>query len=155
MNTHDEMLGEFERLHPTLEACAARLRDDLEHRLRARGVAAQLVSVRVKSPASVRHKLARPERTYASLWSVTDLVGLRVTVYFEDAIEVAARLVEEAVFRLPARWRRSWYTPVVMLAMSWRMRTWKRSLQQGSDWVSIPSLAPRALCGRPWGARWP
>jgi ppGpp synthetase/RelA/SpoT-type nucleotidyltranferase len=96
VNTHDAMLGEFERLHPAREACAARLRDDLEHRLRAQGVAAQRVSVRVKSTESVRHKLARPERTYASLWSVTDLVGLRVTVYFEDAIDVAARLVEEA-----------------------------------------------------------
>ncbi|MFO0630047.1 MAG: hypothetical protein U0325_31090 [Polyangiales bacterium] len=59
-------------------------------------MAAQLVSARVKSRGERAAQARPPERTYSSLWSVTDLVGLRVTVYFEDALEVAARVVEEA-----------------------------------------------------------
>ncbi len=92
---HDAMLSEFDRLRPVLDARAIALRAQIERLLDARGVTAHLVTARVKSPTSLRHKLARPDRTYASLWAITDLVGLRVTVYFEDAIEVAARTLEE------------------------------------------------------------
>lgn len=38
----------------------------------------QFVSWRLKSPASLSQKLARPEKTYRQLWDVTDLVALRV-----------------------------------------------------------------------------
>lgn len=52
------------------------------------------VTARVKSPQSLAGKLARPDRTYESLWDVTDLVGLRVITYFEDDVDRVGRLVE-------------------------------------------------------------
>jgi hypothetical protein len=48
--------------------------------------------------------------------NVNDRYGLPLVL---PALLFAARLVEEVVFRLPAAWRRTWYTPVVMLALSW------------------------------------
>jgi len=52
------------------------------------------VTARVKSADSLEGKLARPDRTYESLWDVTDLVGLRVITYFEDDVDRVGRLVE-------------------------------------------------------------
>lgn len=91
----DATLDEYRRALPALEALCAARRDRVEALLRARGIKIHVVDGRVKSLESLRHKLARPDRTYASLWSITDLVGLRVTVYFEDAIVDVARVLEE------------------------------------------------------------
>lgn len=53
------------------------------------------VSHRLKTEASLRGKLARPDRTYAALTDVTDLLGFRVVTYFDDGVEAAARFVEK------------------------------------------------------------
>lgn len=90
----DAMLDEYQRVLPALEGLCAAQRGRIEALLRARGIKLHVVDGRVKSPNSLRHKLARPDRTYASLWSITDLVGIRVTVYFEDAIADVARALE-------------------------------------------------------------
>ncbi|MFO0605281.1 MAG: hypothetical protein U0324_19030 [Polyangiales bacterium] len=92
----DALVEAFEAIRPALAARCGSLRDAVESLLAARGIEVHLVSCRVKSVASVRHKLARPDRTYASLWDLTDLVGLRITTYFEDAIEAVARAIEAA-----------------------------------------------------------
>ena len=52
------------------------------------------VSLRLKSRESLAGKLARPDRVYRSLWSITDLVGVRVIVYFEDDVDRVGRLLE-------------------------------------------------------------
>jgi putative GTP pyrophosphokinase len=92
--SREAIVAEFTTLRPALELRATALRASLEGLLAARGIAFQVVSSRVKSVESVRRKLARPDRTYASLWDLTDLIGLRVTTYFEDAIEDIARVIE-------------------------------------------------------------
>ncbi len=46
---------------------------------------------------------------------VNDRYGLPLVM---PGLLLAARLVEEVVFRLPARWRRGWYTPVAMALLS-------------------------------------
>ena len=45
-----------------------------------------------------------PDRTYARLWEVTDLLGLRVITYFEDGVDRVGALVEA---RLPVDFQHS------------------------------------------------
>ena len=92
--THDALLEDYTRLLPALTEVAGGLERELASLLAERQVMVHFVSSRVKSPASLRRKLARPEKTYQSLWDVTDLVGLRIATYFEDTMEEVARLVE-------------------------------------------------------------
>jgi ppGpp synthetase/RelA/SpoT-type nucleotidyltranferase len=90
----DDLVAEFARQRPALVDLAARLERALAASLAEARVEVQFVASRVKSVESLRGKLARPDKTYRSLWDVTDLVGLRVATYFEDAIDDVARLVE-------------------------------------------------------------
>jgi len=92
---NEAFVHEFRRHGASLGAGRERLQAELGALLAERGIEVHLVSGRVKSEASLRRKLGRPDRTYAALWDVTDLVGLRVTTYFEDAIDEVARAVEE------------------------------------------------------------
>jgi ppGpp synthetase/RelA/SpoT-type nucleotidyltranferase len=90
----ETLLAEYERALPQLQVLARQLEARLELLLAERGVMVHFVSSRVKSAPSLARKLARPDKTYASLWDVTDLVGLRIATYFEDTIEEVARLIE-------------------------------------------------------------
>lgn len=92
----DQILEEFLSVHEALCAHGDALRARIEGILSARGIKVHLVSGRVKSIESLRHKLARPDRSYETLWAITDLIGLRITTYFEDAIDEVARAIEEA-----------------------------------------------------------
>lgn len=93
---NEEILAAFEAQRPALERLRVHLHAELAAALAGRGVEVNFVTSRLKSPESLRKKIARPDKTYRRLWDVTDLVGLRVATYFEDAIEDVARLVEEA-----------------------------------------------------------
>jgi putative GTP pyrophosphokinase len=93
---NEQILAAFEEQRPALERLRARLHAELVAALGARGVEVNFVTSRVKSLESLRRKIARPDKTYRRLWDVTDLVGLRVATYFEDAIEDVARVVEES-----------------------------------------------------------
>jgi ppGpp synthetase/RelA/SpoT-type nucleotidyltranferase len=90
----EQILSEFARQQSTLETLAARLDADLRDQLAAAGIPVQFVASRTKRVDSLHRKLARPDKTYAQLWDVTDLVGLRIATWFEDAIEDVARLIE-------------------------------------------------------------
>jgi putative GTP pyrophosphokinase len=92
---NEQILAAFEEQRPALERLRVHLHAELVAALGARGVEVNFVTSRVKSLESLRRKIARPDKTYRRLWDVTDLVGLRVATYFEDAIEDVARLVEE------------------------------------------------------------
>jgi putative GTP pyrophosphokinase len=83
--SHVDGLG---RLGPAIEA-------ELRSMLETHGVKIHSVRFRVKDRESLRRKISRPDKTYCSLWEVTDLLGLRVITYFEDSIDTVARLVEE------------------------------------------------------------
>lgn len=92
---HSDILAAYDRALPSLEARGAALRDRIEARLRAEpGLDLHSVTARVKGRESLRGKLARPDRTYARLWDVTDLFGLRVILFFEDSVERVAQIVE-------------------------------------------------------------
>jgi ppGpp synthetase/RelA/SpoT-type nucleotidyltranferase len=64
----------------------------------------QSITMRVKASSSLARKLARPDRDYVDLWDVTDLLGLRAITYFEDGVDLAARVIEA---RLPVDLARS------------------------------------------------
>jgi ppGpp synthetase/RelA/SpoT-type nucleotidyltranferase len=81
------------------ELCAA-----LHGWLADAGVKVHSVTARVKDAASLARKLARPDRSYTSLWDVTDLLGLRVITYFDDAVDRVAEVIEA---RLPIDLARS------------------------------------------------
>jgi ppGpp synthetase/RelA/SpoT-type nucleotidyltranferase len=93
--SHDVVLREFEVHRDALAVAGARVESELRARLATSGVEVHFVASRLKAEESLRRKLARPDRTYRGLWDVTDLVGVRVSTYFEDGIEEVARLVEE------------------------------------------------------------
>lgn len=89
------MVNEFEERRAALSAIGERLEGELRALLAKAAVPVQFVSWRLKTPASLAHKLSRPEKTYRHLWDVTDLVALRVATYFEDHLEQVSRLVEQ------------------------------------------------------------
>ncbi len=91
----ESLLEEYDRSLPLLRARGERLRDELSSLLATdAGLKVHSVTLRIKSRGSLEHKLARPDRSYASLWSVTDLIGLRVIVYFETAVDTIGKLLE-------------------------------------------------------------
>lgn len=67
----------------------------LVHTLLARGgVQVHAVTHRCKDQTSLAEKLSRPEKTYNALSDVTDLVGLRITTYFANDVDLVASLLE-------------------------------------------------------------
>ena len=68
----EHFVEEFRALHRSLTERAEVLRAEIEVLLAARCIKVHLVSCRVKSVESLRHKLARPDRNYGSLWDITD-----------------------------------------------------------------------------------
>lgn len=91
----DDLLAAYDRVLPLLEARGHWLKAELGAWLAAQpGLKIHSVEMRLKSRESLATKLARPDRDYADLWEVTDLVGLRVITYFEDAVDRVAEVIE-------------------------------------------------------------
>ena len=53
------------------------------------------ITGRVKSEASLKHKLLRPDKSYSSLSDVTDIAGLRIIVYFSDHVDKVAEVIRD------------------------------------------------------------
>ncbi|MFL5350939.1 MAG: GTP pyrophosphokinase family protein [Hyalangium sp.] len=90
-----ELLDAYLGRQPTFEALGRALHAHLQGVLERGGVSVHGISYRVKSPASLARKLARPDKIYERLDELTDLVGLRIITFFEDSIEQVARLIEQ------------------------------------------------------------
>jgi putative GTP pyrophosphokinase len=89
------ILEHYDRVLPILRARGERMRAELSAVLAiAPALKIHSVELRLKSRASLAHKLARPDRDYLGLWDVTDLIGLRVITYFEDAVDRVGELLE-------------------------------------------------------------
>lgn len=95
LDMSESLLTEFDERAGWLAEVGARLQRELEGLLAEAKVPVQFVTWRLKSRESLERKLARPEKTYRTLWDVTDLVGLRVATYFDDHVAAIARLVEK------------------------------------------------------------
>lgn len=91
----EPLLQQYAALVPKLREVGQGLHARLERLVRDAGIPVSFVTWRLKEPASLAHKLARPDKSYRALWEVTDLVALRVSVSFEDHVEQVARLIEQ------------------------------------------------------------
>jgi putative GTP pyrophosphokinase len=89
-----EAIDLFEKHRNLLDSSRESLCHDLAAALNQAGIKFNSLSSRSKVSESLRQKLARPDKTYESLWDVTDLIGLRVTTFFEDSIADVAKVIE-------------------------------------------------------------
>ncbi len=91
---HGSLLAAFSDVAAVLEACGSSLTAALSTWLGQAGIKVHSIVARVKDPASLARKLARPDRDYVNLWDITDLLGLRVITYFEDAVDRVGAVIE-------------------------------------------------------------
>jgi len=62
--------------------------------LKEEGIKVHFFESRVKSPESLADKIRRPDKSYESpLEEVTDLIGLRIVLYYQDDIESVSKLI--------------------------------------------------------------
>ncbi|KAA8663133.1 GTP pyrophosphokinase [Vibrio gigantis] len=52
------------------------------------------ITSRCKTVSSLRGKVNRPDKSYSSLKDITDIVGLRVTTYFSDHVDIISQIIE-------------------------------------------------------------
>ena len=75
----DDLLGEYDRVLPLLEARGRWLKAELGAWLEAQpGIKIHSVEMRLKSRQSLASKLARPDRNYADLWFYSNPVFVKV-----------------------------------------------------------------------------
>lgn len=92
---HEPLLAEYDRLASNLAARGEVIRAHMVDLLAAdRSLKIHSITLRLKTRRSLEAKLARPDRTYENLWDVTDIVGIRVITYFEDAVDRVGRIIE-------------------------------------------------------------
>ncbi len=100
-----ELLAAYDEVAPALRARAEAIARQIDGLLAADPqLKVHSVSFRVKSRASLAQKLARPDKSYDDLFSITDLVGVRVITYFTDAVDRVGEIIEG---HLPVDFRHS------------------------------------------------
>jgi ppGpp synthetase/RelA/SpoT-type nucleotidyltranferase len=98
------ILEAFDASRAALAERGEEVRAELAGWLAGSGQKVHSVTLRMKSRESLASKLARPDKSYGCLTDVTDLVGVRVITYFEDAVDAIGRIVEA---RLPVDFEHS------------------------------------------------
>lgn len=88
---------EIEQLVDIPASVEYELKETLDGNLRRCGIFSRVYS-RIKSAASLEHKFTKPE--YQAGKKVQDIIGVRITLYFEDDIEVCKNII------------RKWFRPV-------------------------------------------
>ncbi len=89
------MLSEFERRRSSYERLLEAAESLLHRYLGKNGGELTLISGRVKKSQSLAGKLALKGQKYTSLDDITDLVGLRVVMLYNNGVDKAASVVEK------------------------------------------------------------
>lgn len=89
------MLAEYERRRSSYEKLLGSVKALLGQYLGKEGGELTLISGRVKKVKSLAGKLALKGQKYASIEDITDLVGLRIVMLYNDGVEKAASIVEK------------------------------------------------------------
>jgi ppGpp synthetase/RelA/SpoT-type nucleotidyltranferase len=92
----EERVQAYQKIRPLFEGFTKKLKTLLEDLIGKEGIEYHLVEARTKSYESFREKITRPDKNYNEpLKEITDLAGLRVSVYYLDDVKRVAKLVEE------------------------------------------------------------
>ena len=86
--------NDYDRATAGMQAFGLKLEGLIQSTVEANGLQVLSVTSRVKSKASVRRKLERPDRE-GDISSLTDILGIRIITYFRDEVDAVARLIEE------------------------------------------------------------
>jgi ppGpp synthetase/RelA/SpoT-type nucleotidyltranferase len=86
--------NDYDRATAGMQAFGLKLEGLIQSTLESNGVQVLSVMSRVKSKASVRRKLERPDRE-GDISSLTDIPGIRIITFFRDDVDAVARLIEE------------------------------------------------------------
>ncbi|MFZ5824165.1 MAG: GTP pyrophosphokinase, partial [Bacillota bacterium] len=88
VDTYRSQLGLYDLFGRTLHALLAQI-------LQERNIAIHSITYRVKEPAQLEEKLARPGKNYEQLDDVTDLLGLRIITYFADDVDQVMSIIDQ------------------------------------------------------------
>lgn len=92
-NSNETVLA-YERVRPEYVRFTNKLKVLFEELLKAKAIDFHLLESRTKEVASLRDKIGRPGKTYSDpLTEITDLVGIRVITYYQDAANEVAKLI--------------------------------------------------------------
>jgi putative GTP pyrophosphokinase len=87
------VLREFDGIKDSLDAFLIKTKSLVEASLEDAKIRYQSVQARVKSRKKLQEKYLSPDKSYLTLWDITDLAGLRVITYYEDDIDGTAALI--------------------------------------------------------------
>lgn len=94
LTPHGEaLLAQFQEQRPQLEELSRKIIDQLRQLLDEQGIECNAIECRVKTVSSLAGKLMRKGDKYASLYDVTDLIGLRVVTFYTDDVDKVAAIV--------------------------------------------------------------
>ena len=89
-----EILAQYKRLLPVYTQMAEVIPEKLKDFFAEAGILVAAVEHRVKTEESLSGKLQRKGGKYASIYDVTDLVGIRVITFYIDDVYKVASMVE-------------------------------------------------------------
>jgi ppGpp synthetase/RelA/SpoT-type nucleotidyltranferase len=92
----DEILKDYDRFSASLALLGEQVRGGIAGLVQERDLKVHALVHRVKPRESLKYKISRPDKTYESLLDLTDIIGIRVTTYFEDTVDAVAKLIESS-----------------------------------------------------------
>lgn len=88
------LLEQFEQTERERQKAGEKLFRLVKDLVEDSGVDMHSVTHRLKDRDSFRRKIAKPDKHYRSLDQITDLIGIRITTYFDDGVDQIAELIE-------------------------------------------------------------
>jgi putative GTP pyrophosphokinase len=90
----ETVLAEFDRKKEVLATLCETTKGLIEKCLQGDGIRFQYVQARVKNRDKLRAKYLDPKKNYRQLDDITDQAGLRVITYYEDEVDLVARVIK-------------------------------------------------------------
>lgn len=91
----DKIINEFEENLSILEALRPRLRTLIEILIKEKNIIVHDVQARVKEKQSLEKKIIKKDEKYNDLKDITDIVGVRIITYFNEDVDILAKMIEQ------------------------------------------------------------